>query len=147
MNDIPDQLEALFDRARAGLDAQITKARQAVDSLNAEKTVAANALAELNGQCKSAKADLDAVLSGLGRASSLAGLNTEISAARKTLEALKTKIEQETKVLEKLSKEHRELEAQLNAQRGEVTQLVAQRAYSQEVMAKLRQQVAQLGEM
>ena len=143
IDDLPDQLEELFSRARAGLNAQIGKARTAVDSLNAERAVAANALAELNDQIEKAKADLDAVLSGLGRASSLAGLNTEIAGARKTLEALKTKIGEETKAFQKVSKEHREVEAQLNAQRAEVTQLVAQRAYSQEVMAKLRQQVAQ----
>jgi len=103
-------------------------------------------LAELRDQHSKTQSDLDSARKYLERGSTLAQLDSEIAGARKTLEALKTKIGEETKVLQKVSKEHREVEAQLNAQRAEVTQLVAQRAYSQEVMAKLRQQVAQLGE-
>jgi hypothetical protein len=56
VDDIPQQLEELFDRSRAALDAQVTKARKAVDSLNVEKTSAAKALAELKDQYSQAKA-------------------------------------------------------------------------------------------
>jgi hypothetical protein len=89
IDELPDQLEAFFDRARTALDQQIVRARKVVDNLNAEKTAATKALADLKEQRESAKKQLEAVLHDLHRGSSLVGLNHEIAAARKTLEALK----------------------------------------------------------
>jgi septal ring factor EnvC (AmiA/AmiB activator) len=72
-DELPAQLEELFSRARAGLDQQITKARQIVDSLNVEKTGAADELTKLNDEIVKARADLDAVRADLGRTSDAAG--------------------------------------------------------------------------
>ena len=77
LDELPDQLEAFFDRAQVVLDRQITEARKAVDALNAEKTGAEKALAELKDQHKQVQSELDAVLKDLGRVSSLVGLNAE----------------------------------------------------------------------
>jgi hypothetical protein len=80
-------------------------------------------------------------MSDLHRSSSLAGINTEIAGARKTLEALKTETEAERKALAKVKKERTASEAGVVALRNEVTQLTAVRAHSQEIMAKIRHQL------
>jgi chromosome segregation ATPase len=145
MDEIPRQLQDLFDRARADLHAQTTQARKVVDNLNAEKTGVANVLADLQAQLKQVQADLGRSRKYLDRASSLAGLDSQIEKARGELERLKQQKAEETKALEKLSKEGSECQAKVNALNAEVGPLVEQRAYSQEVMAKLKHQIAQLG--
>jgi chromosome segregation ATPase len=144
IDDIPDQFEALLDRARAALDREITKAKNAIAALNAEEGRAQTALSDLQAQCKQAKAQLTAVLSDLHRSSGLVGLNTEISAARKTLEGLKRETAEEAEALAKVTKQRTERQAQVIALDNEVSQLAAVRAYNQEVMAKLRHQIGVL---
>src|SRR5262249_49242362 len=110
IDDIPRQLEELFDRSRAALDQQIAKARQVVGDLNAEKTGAAMTLAGLKDQIVKAKADLDAVLADLGQASNAVRLDREMAKARTELEQLKSETAKETKALETLTKQRREAE-------------------------------------
>jgi chromosome segregation ATPase len=145
IDELPQQFDALVDAARVALHGEITSARAIVERSNAEKAAAQGALAELQGQLKQVQAELDRSRKYLDRASSLAGLDSEIEKARRELERLKQQKAEETKALEKVSKERTECQAKINALAGEVGQLVAQRAYSQEVMAKVKHQLAELG--
>jgi chromosome segregation ATPase len=141
VDDIPDQLQELFDRARAGLDAQERKSRKAVDSLNVEKTGAAKALAELQAQCKEVKADLDRSREYLHRASTLAALDREIAKARTELEQLKAETEKEAKALETLVTQRTEAEAQVVALENSAREATAERCRAQEMMEQLKAKV------
>jgi chromosome segregation ATPase len=144
LDDATDQLEEFVDRVRAALDQEVAIAKKAVAAATVEKTSLAKSLADLQAEHSKAKAELAAVLSDLGRASGLAGLNTEVSSARKTLEQLKRETAEERKALAKLTRERTESEAQAIALRNEVSDLVAVRANNQELMAKLKQQIGAL---
>jgi chromosome segregation ATPase len=141
LDEIPDQLQELFDRSRAGLDAQITKARKVVDALNVEKTGAAKALAELKDQITKGKADLDAVLADQHRASSLVQLDREIAKARPELERLKAEITEQSKALETLVKQRTAEEARVVALENDARQATAERCRAQEMMARMKTQL------
>jgi chromosome segregation ATPase len=141
----PDELEDFVSRINAALHGEITSARAIVERANAEKTAAANALANLQAQCKSAQDQLELTTREFDRFSELVGVGHDIEKARKELARLKAETEKEVKALAALSKERSECQAKVNALAGEVGPLVAQRAYSQEVMAKLKHQIDQLG--
>jgi len=141
LDDLPDQLQALFDRARAGLDREIGKARTALDSLNAEKAVAANALAELNDQCKSVKADLDRSREYLGRASTLAQLDREIAKGRTELERLTVENAEQSKALEAVTKKRASEEAQVLALQNDARLATAERCRAQEIKAQIIKQL------
>jgi chromosome segregation ATPase len=148
LDEIPDQLQELFDRSRAVLDAQITKARKVVDNLNAEKTGAAKALADLKDQCRQTQANLDTVLASLNRASGLAGLDYEIDQARKILAGLDREKAEASKSLEASKKQLSDAETRFNALQTETQTLVAQRCDSQAIMENIRAQLRsmQLGQ-
>ena len=84
VDDILQQLEELFDRARAALEQQVSTAHKAVASLNQEKAAATKAVTELKDQHSKAKADLDAAMNNLDRVSSLGSIQAEIKKARRS---------------------------------------------------------------
>ena len=141
VDDIPGQLEELFDRSRAALDAQVTKARKAVDGLNAEKAAAAETLAELKDQITKARTELDSVRANLDRASNLRALNGELTKARAELEQLKDKTAKESTALEALTKQRTAAEARVVTLENDARQATAERCRAQEMMARIRQQV------
>ena len=141
VDDIPGQLEELFDCSRAALDAQVTKARKAVDSLNAEKIAAAKALAELRDQCIKAKADLDCYGEYLHRASTLAGLSSEIQKSRSELEQLNAETAKETKALEALVKKRKEIEARVVTLEADARQATAERCRAQEIIEQCKKKL------
>jgi chromosome segregation ATPase len=145
LDELPDQFEAFVECARTTLDQEITRSRATLERANAEKTAAANALADLQSQCREAQSQLTAVTKELQRSTALHGVGYEIEKANAELARLKAETAKETKALEALSKERTECQAKVNALNSEVGPLVAQRAYSQEVMAKLKHQIGQLG--
>ena len=138
VDDIPGQLEELFDRARDGLAAQVTKARKVVADLNAEKAVASKALVELKDQCTKAKAELETTLADLDRASSLRGLNSEIKKARAELEQLNAATAKESKALEALTRKRVEAEARLVTLENDARAATAERCRAQEMMEQLK---------
>jgi|SRR6516162_3154125 len=141
LNGLSGQLEEFLDRARAALSEEVTGAHKIVAALNAEKAAAQATLAELQDQRTQAQKQLDAVLSDLGRASGLVGLNSEIKKARATLEGLKGETAEATKALEKLAKERNESEAKLVALGSEAQRMIAIRVEGEAVMANLRAQL------
>jgi chromosome segregation ATPase len=141
IDDAPDELEAFFDRVRAAHERETGKVQKAVAALNAEKVALTKSLTDLQAQCKSARDQLAATMSDLGRAAGLVGINTEIAEKRKTLDAVNAEIEQRTEVLAAATKERTEEEAKANAARDELSQQSAVRAFNQEQMAKMRHQL------
>jgi len=141
VDDIPGQLEELFDRARDGLDAQITKASKVVTDLNAEKAVVTKALVELKDQYTKAKAELETTLADLDRASSLRGLNSEIKKARAELEQLNAATAKESKALEALTKKRGEAEARVVTLENSARAATAERCRAQEMLAEVKSKV------
>jgi chromosome segregation ATPase len=144
LDDIPDQLQEIFDCARAALDQQITQARKVVDNLNAEKTGAAKALAELNDQITKGKADLEVVLADQHRASSLVHLDREITKARPELERLKAEIAEQSKALEALVKQRTEAETKLATLQNDARLATAERCRAQEMVVQIRKRLEAL---
>ena len=138
VDDIPGQLEQLFDRARAAFDAQITSARKVVADLNADKAVASQALAELKDQCTKAKVELDAVRANLDRASTAVALDREIKKSRSELERLKGETAEEEKILAILVKKRTQEEARTAALEVAAREAVTQRTRSQEMVEQLK---------
>src|SRR5262249_33907563 len=132
LDDIPDQHDAFLDRCRTVLNAQITKARKDVDGLNAEKTVAAKALADLQAQHKPVQPDLNSAREYLHRGSTLAGLDHEITAQRKALDALKHEKAELEKAVGALTKQRAALEPQVAALENSARQATAERCRAQE---------------
>jgi predicted nucleic acid-binding Zn-ribbon protein len=142
--ELPNQLETVLERARVVLHQEIENARAAVKALNAEKATAQATIAELQDRRASAQKQLDAVMKDLHRASTLAGINREITEARKTLEALKVETAEATTALEKLVKEQKEREARINALGLEANRLIAIRTEGEAAMADIRAKLAQV---
>jgi len=141
IDDLPDQLEAVLDRARATLEQQISKTRKVVDALNAEKAIAAKALGELKEQCTKAKAELETTLADLDRASSLRGLNNEIKKSRKELEQLNAETAKETKALEALVKKRKEDEVRVLRLEDDARQATSERCAAQEMLGRIKTQL------
>jgi len=143
LDDLPDQLQELFDRARAGLNAQITKARTAVDSLNAEKAVAVRQLGELRAEHKQVQSDLNSAREYLHRGSTLAGLDREITAQRKALDALKHEKAELEKAVGALTLKRTEAEAHVVTLQNDARLATAERARAQEMMVRIKNQLQQ----
>jgi chromosome segregation ATPase len=142
-DEIPRQLEELFDRARATLDAQITKARTAVDSLNAEKAVAERLLGELRAEHKQVQTDLKSARAYLHRGSTLASLDGEITSQRKALDALKHEKAELEKAVGALTLKRTEVEARVVALENDARLATAERARAQEMIAGIKNQLQQ----
>jgi len=82
---------------------------------NAEKSAAQNAVATLEGQCKQAKAQLDALNDELAQRTTLAGLNPGIAAATKKLKALQAETAEVETALAALNKQRAEADSRLVA--------------------------------
>jgi hypothetical protein len=82
LHGLPAEFDAFVERARVALSQEITAAKKFVAAANAEKNAAQTALSNLEGQCKSAQSQLDEINNELGKASTLAGITREITAAR-----------------------------------------------------------------
>jgi chromosome segregation ATPase len=144
-DDIPGQLQELFDRSRAALDQQITKARKLVDSLTAEKTSAAEELAKLKDEIVKAKATLEVILADQQRASKLVHLDREIKKARPELERLKAEITEQSNSLEALVKQRTEAEAHVATLQQDARLASAERARAQETLQEIRNKFAAFG--
>jgi len=128
LDELPEQCDAFVERVRAVFHQEIGKARATVKALNAEKAAAQTAIAELRDQHTQAQSQLDAVMKDLGRGTTRVGLDREIAAARKTLEALKAEIEEATTALEALNKQRSGAECQVVAAQNDMQSLRAERA-------------------
>jgi chromosome segregation ATPase len=92
LDDLPDAFKDFVDRADAVLRWEAEKVKKAVAALNAEKATAQKALTELQDQHKATQKQLEEVVSNLDKGTTLAGINSKIAEARKTLDALTTDI-------------------------------------------------------
>ena len=144
LDELPEQCDAFVERVRAVFHQEIGKARATVKALNAEKAAAQTAIAELRDQHTQAQSQLDAVMKDLGRGTTRVGLDREIAAARKTLEALKAEIEEATTALEALKKQRADASAKLAALTLEANRMIAIRTEGEAVMAGLRAKLAQV---
>jgi chromosome segregation ATPase len=113
LDDLPEQFAAFADRARDVLDWEVKKARKAAEALNAERAAVQKELSELQEQYKSTKKQLDDVLSNLNKGTTLAGLNAEISEAKKALEKLKADTAKATAAFEAADKQRQDAEREL----------------------------------
>ena len=143
LDDLPDQLEELFDRARAGLDQQIGKARTAVDSLNAEKAVAVQQLSELREEYKRTEAELETARAHLNKASTARQLDGAVAKARAELEKLNDETAAEQKALKALTKQRKAEEARVSALADEARTLTAQRVHAQETIERIKSKMEQ----
>jgi chromosome segregation ATPase len=148
IDDIPEHFQDLVERARIVLHREISGARATLAGLKGETAAERKALADLSGQRKQTQANLDTNLANLNRASGLAGLDSEIAEARKTLKALEVEKGEASKSLEAVKKQLRDAESRLNAMQIETQQLFAQRCDSQAIMDNIRAQLrsVQLGQ-
>jgi chromosome segregation ATPase len=141
IDQLPQQLEAFLENARAALDQQIGAAKHAVTALNAERTSTQNALADLQAQCKSAQAQLEFTTSEFHKIAAVVGVGHDLKKARAELERVRNETAEATKALEKLAKEIAARQAQIVALGNEVQRLVQVRTESEAVMANLRNQL------
>src|SRR6516165_8540190 len=105
LDGLTQQFEAFVERARVALSQEITAAKKFVAAANAERGQAQVALSDLEARCKLAQSQLDEINNELGKASTLAGLAREITAAGKKLKALQAETAEATTALEKLAKQ------------------------------------------
>jgi chromosome segregation ATPase len=144
LDGLPQQFEAFVDRARAALGQEITAAKNIVAAAKAEKGSAQAALSDLQGQLKQAQSQLDAVMKDLHRGSTLAGINREITEARKTLEKLKGETAEAEKALEARLKQCTEADSRLVALNLEANRMIAIRVEGEAVMADIKSKLAQV---
>jgi chromosome segregation ATPase len=144
LDELPQQFEQFVERARAALGQEITAAKNIVAAANAEKSSAQSTLADLQTQIKSAQDQLKATLANLDRASTLAGLNREIAAARKTLAAVQADTEAATKALEKLAKQRDDGQNQVVTLGNQLSRVRQERAEHEAVIADIRAKLAQV---
>jgi chromosome segregation ATPase len=138
IDDIREQFENFTERAEAVLRFEVEKARKAVAALNADKDTASTELVALKDQLASEQKQLDAVLSNLHRASGLAGLDHDITEARKTLEALKADIAGAETARAKAVKECSEAERELSEARDEMARLAQQGSQATAELSRVR---------
>jgi chromosome segregation ATPase len=144
LDGLPGQFEVFVERARAALEGEIAGAKNIAAAAIAEKNAAQTALSELRDQHKQTQSQLDAVNNELGKASTLAGLNREIAAARKALEKLKAETAEAETALAALNKQRAEADTRLTALGLEANRMIAIRTEGEAVMAHLRAQLAQV---
>jgi chromosome segregation ATPase len=128
LDDLPAAFEAFLDHARGILNAEVEKARKLVDSLNAEKTAAAKAVANLKKQHALAEDQLNAVLANVPRTVVLAELDGEIVKVRKELPRLKSEVEKTSAALQDLAKQRAKAETELADLHEDARQYRAERA-------------------
>jgi predicted nucleic acid-binding Zn-ribbon protein len=141
---LTSDLEVVLERCASVLNQEIEKARKAVADLNAEKAKAQAALTKLATERKEAQAQLDAAMNNLGRASTLAGLNHEITTAKAELKKLNIEKAALEVSIVGLAKERTDAERQLLALRNEAHGWVTARSESEAAMAGLRRQLASI---
>jgi chromosome segregation ATPase len=144
LDGLSEQFVEFVGRARAVLSQEITAAKNIAGAAKAETATAQATLADLQNQHKQAKSQLDVVNNELQRRTTLAGINREITAARKQLEVLKVETAETEKALAALHKQRTEGEAKLVALNNEAQRMIGIRTEGEAVMAKLRSQVAQV---
>jgi chromosome segregation ATPase len=141
---LPEEFEQLVDRARSALDREITAAKNIVAAAVVERDAAQAALGELQAQREAAKKQLDALNDELGRRITLAGVNREVTAARKALAALQAETAETTTALGALKEQRKQLESKLVALNLEANRMIAIRTEGEAVMAGLRAKLAQV---
>ena len=138
IDELPEQLEAFTERARAKLDQDIAVARKTMKVLEAEKTAAQTELAKIQDEAKQARGQLDAVLDHLGKASNLASIQAETAAARKELQTVKTEITEASTKLAGLRAHCAEAEAKRVAVWNEVSHLRQEHAQHKAAINEVR---------
>jgi chromosome segregation ATPase len=128
IDDLPEQFAAFAERAEAVLKFEIEKTRKAVAALNAEKAAAEAALTGLKDQRATAQKQLDDTLANLNRGTTLAGLTTEISEAKKTLEKLKADTAKATAAFEAAEKQRADAERELTTVTNGIDRIRRERA-------------------
>jgi len=141
VDDILQQLEELFDRARAALEQQVSTAHKAVASLNQEKAAATKAVTELQAQHGKAHAELNAAMNNLDRVLSLGAIQAEIKKAGKELEQLKSEATKELKTLEVLVKKRTQEEARVAALEVAAREATAKRCRAQDLVKQIKTQL------
>ena len=144
LDELPERCDAFVERVRAVFHQEIGRARATVKALNSEKAAAQTAIAELRDQHKQAQSQLDAVMKDLHRGSTLAGINREITEARKTLEKLKGETAEAEKALEARLKQCTEADSRLVALNLEANRMIAIRVEGEAVMADIKSKLAQV---
>jgi predicted nucleic acid-binding Zn-ribbon protein len=144
IDELPDQLEAFLERARAVLNREIEKARAAVNALKSEEGTTRATIVELGDQRERGQKQLNTVLSNLHRGSTLVGLNHEIAEAHKTLAALKVETTEAGKAVEVLNKQRSDAKHQLEVTK---TELQAAMTELQSVRAERGEAVTTIGQI
>jgi chromosome segregation ATPase len=139
--ELPGQLEAFLDRARAALDREIAAAKKAVAAVDTERRLVETALRELRDQHAQAEKQLTAVRADLQRASTRVGLDHEIAKARAELKRVKDESAKAASDLEARSKQIAEADARLVSLNNEAQRMVQIRVEGEAVMADLRAKV------
>jgi chromosome segregation ATPase len=138
------EFESTLERARDALTQEISTARATLQKLQRETADASKALGDIHNEHKQAKAELDATLKHLGRASSLVGLDHEIKEARKTLEGLKAEIAKAETAVAATMKQQAEAEAKRVEAWNGVRALREERSGHEARIADLRMKLAQV---
>jgi chromosome segregation ATPase len=138
---LPDELEAVLDRARAALSQEIARARTALNSLNSERAVAAKTLAELRDQIVKAEAELEALRVDLGRTSTARQLDHEIKKGRAEAQRLTVENAEAAKVLAARLKQCSEADAKLATLENSARLAVDSRCRAQETVAAIKKQL------
>ena len=138
IEELTEQLKHIFERVRAGLNQEVEQARKAVKVADNDKTAAQNAFSQLKDQHAEVQKNLDATLKHLGKASSLAALDSEIKNARKELDTLKVEITQATTAVAALKLQQTEAEAKRVATWNEVSNLRTEHREHSDAIAHIR---------
>ena len=142
INRMTNDLEAVLERARAGLHEGIAAAQKAVKAADNDKAAAQNALTNLKDQHAEAQSQLDAVMKHLGKASNFAAIDAQTKTAQKELQGLQAEISQATTAIAKLTPQKTECEKQIAAMRLEVQALAEARTQISAEIARLKRMLA-----
>ena len=141
LDGLSEQFVEFVGRARAVLSQEITAAKNIAGAAKAETATAQATLADLQNQHKQAKSQLDVVNNELQRRTTLAGINREITGARKQLEALKVETAAAEKTLAALKKQRTEAEAKLVTLNNEAQRQLGIRREAEAVYADIKARV------
>jgi chromosome segregation ATPase len=139
LDDLPDQFQVFTDQARDCLDGEIRRARKAAEALNADRAAAEAALIGLKDQRATVQKQLDDTLANLHKGTTLAGLNAEISEAKKALEKLKADTAKATTAFEAVDIQSQAAEHQLNAVNNETQRIRQERAEATTAVDNIKQ--------
>ena len=138
IDELPAQFKAFVNQAREVLDWEVSEAQKSVAASNDEKSSAETTLSDLHTQIDLARKQLNSHQAYLDRASTLAGLDHEITADRKKLAALKAEIEKVTEAKAVVEKQLSDTERKLVASTNELTLVEAVFARNQNLIAEQR---------